>query len=192
MLCWLALVVGVCGQFVDEPPATMPYELRLADGSRVYGFIRATSWERAANVQVHFDQPWVQSGSAKASDIYKRADIREYAEETLPRWRARHLEGWTKAGYMNLGSASEFYFVAKSEVELAERAKKLARSAESVVQTEIQEVRAEIAPSAAPDDAALPGAPGLRGAIGLWGGHIAIATVAAGLIGLVVWGLLLR
>ena len=189
LLWWFALGQTPPGSHVEvvPEPGELPLIFELVPGATtrdgrttVVGYVDDPNWESARVVHVELDEPW-NTGRSR-SLILNRADIRDPAlPEQANEWRARHLEGWASAGYVNVGKGDTFYFVREAEAERARRAHELDHAREPAAGA----IQAEAV--AAADENAAPG----ETAAG-WAKHIVIVVLGLVLAALVLKTLVLQ
>lgn len=189
MLTALHCVAIVLGQFPDAEPDAMPWVLILKNGDPMVCYIADEDWQEGQSVQVKIDEPWINPGGDLDKKAYSRRLLKwdESYRERPRTWRNRHREGWEKAGYINVGSEEDMFFVSRVEEALATRATDMVDASAPVVPID------DAVPSSG-HQATETIAPESTGPsfFEAWGLHFLIVAVAGCLAGLVVFTLVLK
>ncbi len=148
-ICALVSAAGAGDLLSLSPlPENVPtFVIEMKDGETLYGAIKVdNAWAEsvtdvptdAYQIQVYFDTPWHYqthwdlTGRTAPPDYQTIVEnkVARYSRETNVRRRARHETGWREAGFELLDTANGLMPVPKKEVELARRAKALAKRLE--------------------------------------------------------------
>lgn len=184
MTVLLGALVGVCfGQVVGisetiPPDDQLPIKFMMQDGSSFVGVPASENWESARNINVRLDQPWAGSPNERVDvgAVDRANSLRERPSE----WRQRHERNWTERGYVDLDDSDAYYWVPKSELALAQRARDMAAVEPEIVgAAPAGATGAERASNVTPAERV--------GFFALWGTHIAVVAGALALMAAAVW-----
>ncbi len=174
-----AFAAFALGQIEEQMPETLPRVIELHDGKAIVGYIDQDNWQSEPMVVVRLDEPWT---TGRRTQSIVPANVQDKGPEARNEWLRRHKEGWANAGYVNLGTDRDAYYVLKADFELAQRANELAGAeVEAVVAVPVTE---ESSSESAVVEA---GAPEMPSAAMLWWPHVAIVAGALALGGVAVW-----
>jgi hypothetical protein len=160
------------------PDNELPIRIVMQDGTSFVAY-PPSNWQSARNINPRLDAPWDGNKAVPidVGNVDRANSLRERASE----WRQRHETNWKERGYVDLDETEAYYWVPKSEIELAARAREM-----SAVAPEIVSALPLTASEDAQTDSTAAG-PNRPGFLSLWGPHIAVVAAALVLSGAAVW-----
>lgn len=172
------LFILILSAQLDSPSqAEWPDAIQLKNGDIIYAFVDEDQWKKT-QMKVMLDAPWLDPWERR-STIWSR-DIEDTYRETTGERTRRIVEGYAAAGFVQVEAKGGERWIHESEIALAERAFELETltlertSADADAEAEIVG-EALVEPITAPF-------------LELWGMHIALASAALVLAGLMSWG----